>query len=448
MEVQEIHHKLERQCASDYRINEIIPFSYPYRRLRISATVNRSPELSIQQIYSSLLRAIKVGYSEERDLIRFLGLHEEDFILRELYFLRERGYTDFTSGKWLVTNQGEEFIRDNSILKVLEEEEFEFLLDMVNGELVSRDFKLGSNPTENRVEDNYNYPHKSPDILVGKNEELSDVYKQQNHGKAYLIDFDKNKILFDKGEFCDHWLIEYIPREGKDLEPYVEVRNVDRDLSLNKRVTKVLSERYPTVLYKFSNSERTILAEIERDDEETVEEFKFNGELPPQKTVTKTLSVWETQSKFSEALSSVKKRILIESPWVKRATLSYLQSIEKALKNKVKVIILYGIESNDMHDIGTIDKLKKLEAQYEDRFYLIHLPTHFNRIGKYEMTGTHRKLVIKDDEYFIQGSFNFLSFNKKQGEKVANEESILIGTNVDDKWRSVISEYQLVGNFH
>ena len=28
MEIQEIHQKLEKQCASDYRINEIILFAY------------------------------------------------------------------------------------------------------------------------------------------------------------------------------------------------------------------------------------------------------------------------------------------------------------------------------------------------------------------------------------------------------------------------------------
>jgi len=59
------------------------------------------------------------------------------------------------------------------------------------------------------------------------------------------------------------------------------------------------------------------------------------------------------------------------------------------------------------------------------------------------MTGTHRKLIIKDNDYFIQGSFNFLSFNKEKGQKIANEESILIPKNVQKKWESVFEEYEI-----
>src|SRR5690554_1685555 len=131
MDIKEIHKKLVKQCPSDYKINEIIPFAYPFRRIRINATVNKSPEKSIQQVYSVLLRSIQVGYNTEKQIIDILGLHKEDFILRELYFLRERGFADFASGVWLVTEQGEKFITDNSILKVLEEEEYEFLIDAI-----------------------------------------------------------------------------------------------------------------------------------------------------------------------------------------------------------------------------------------------------------------------------------------------------------------------------
>ena len=57
------------------------------------------------------------------------------------------------------------------------------------------------------------------------------------------------------------------------------------------------------------------------------------------------------------------------------------------------------------------------------------------------MTGTHRKLIIKDNDYYIQGSFNFLSFNKEKGQKIANEESIIIPQNVETKWKNVLKEY-------
>ena len=444
MDIQKIHKKLDKQCPSDYRINEIIQFAYPYRRVRINTTVNKSPEKSIQQLYSVFLRTIQAGYNTEEQIIDFLGLKKDDFILRELYFLRERGFVDFSSGIWLVTQQGDEFVKDNDILKILEEEQFEFLIDAISNKVIEKDFRLYSDEKiENRLNPEINFPIKDPELLKNKNEELIDVYKKQHNNKAYLVDYDQENIKFDKKEYHDYYLIEYIPRVEKEneLEPYIEVRNTDKDLSKQKRLTDSLSDKYPGVLYQFSTSDRIKIAEIqENDDQVLLDEFKT---IPKgnSRTEIQTLSVWETQEKFSEALITVKSKILIESPWIKKATLKYITSIEKALKRGVKVVILYGIESNDEHHYGAIQKLGKLEKQYQNSFQLIHLPSHFKNIGNHKMTGTHRKLIIKDNDYFIQGSFNFLSFNKEKGQKIANEESILITGKVQKKWDAVLAEY-------
>ncbi|MGJ8593396.1 MAG: hypothetical protein ACSHXF_12665 [Aquaticitalea sp.] len=446
MDIQEIHKKLDKQCPSDYKINEIIQFAYPYRRVRVNATVNKSPEKSVQQVYSVFLRTIIAGYNKEEQIIKFLGLNKEDFILRELYFLRERGFVDFTSGIWLVTEQGEEFVKDNSILKILEEEEFEFLIDSISNQAIEKNFRLFSDKNiENKLNPEIDYSIKNPELLKNKNEQLSDIYKSQSNGKAYLVDYDKSNIKFDKKENHDYYLIEYIPIKEKEseLEPYIEVRNTDKDISKQKRLSKSLSEKYPSILYQFTTSDRTSFAKIQEDNNsELLEEFKTT-EIEKRVTETLTLTVWETQEKFTEALKTVKSKILIESPWVKRATLKYIDSIEKALQRSVDVIILYGIESNDEHHYGTIEKLRRLKSKYQNNFHLIHLPTHFEEQGNYKMTGTHRKLIIKDNEYYIQGSFNFLSFNKEKGQKIANEESILIPQNVETKWENVLKEYRI-----
>lgn len=446
MEIKEIHKKLDKQCPSDFKINEIIQFGYPYRRIRVNATVNKSPEKSIQQVYSVFLRTIKVGYNTEEQIIDFLGLHKEDFILRELYFLRERGFVDFASGIWLVTEQGEEFIKDNNILKILEEEEFEFLIDAITNDAIAKDFRTYTVKNEaNKLIPEINYPNRSPELLDNKNEQLADIYKSQSKGKAYLVDYDKSNIKFDSldKEFREFYLIEYIPRKEKEneLEPYIEIRNTNNDISKENRLTKVLSNRYLELIKNFSGSERTSIIQLQEENAEFLEEFD-RFEIPKEITETQTLTVWETQNKFVEALKTVKKKILIESPWIKRATLKYIESIENALKRNVTVVILYGIESNDEHYRKAEKEMERLNSQYKT-FHLIHLPSHFEEQGNYQMTGTHRKLIIKDNDYFIQGSFNFLSFNKEKGQKIANEESILIPKNVEKKWQSVFDEYEI-----
>lgn len=447
MEIKDIHSKLDKQCPSDFKINEIIQFAYPYRRIKVNATVNKSPEKSIQQVYSVFLRTIKAGHNTEEQIIDFLGLHKEDFILRELYFLRERGFVDFASGIWLVTEQGDEFIKDNNILKILEEEEFEFLIDAITNDALAKKFRTYTVKNEaNKLIPEINYSNRSPELLDNKNEQLADIYKSQSKGKAYLVDYDKSNIIFDSEdkEFRDFYLIEYIPRKEKEneLEPFIEIRNTNNDISKENRLTKVLSNRYLELIKNFSNSERTSIIQLQEENPRFSEEFN-TLEIPKEITETQTLSVWETQAKFEEALRSVKHKIFIESPWIKRATLKYIKSIEDALKRNVIVVILYGIESNDEHHFGTVEKLRTLQSKYQKTFHLIHLPSHFEEQGNYQMTGTHRKLIIKDNDYFIQGSFNFLSFNKEKGQKIANEESILIPKNVQKKWESVFSEYDI-----
>ncbi|WP_375561716.1 hypothetical protein ACE193_03960 [Bernardetia sp. OM2101] len=450
MEIQQIHTKLNKQCPSNFRINEIIPFAYPYRRVRIKVIVNKSPEESIQQVYSVFLRTIKAGYNKEEQIISFLGLSKDDFILRELYFLRERGFLDFASGTWLITEQGEEFIKDNSILKILEEEEFEFLIDGITDEVLVKNFKTYEYKVESNIKklaSEINYSNRDIRLLDNRNEQLADIYKSENQGKAYLVDYDKSDIQFDSEdkEFKEFYFIEYTPTKEKEneLEPYIEIRNIDKDFSKEKRLTKILSSRYSELIKKLSDSERTSIIQLQ--EEENIEVLKEFKPIQTEKkiTETQTLSVWETQEKFEEAIKTATSKLLIESPWIKQATSNYVNSIEKALKRNVKIIIFYGIENNDNHDIRVIEKLRDLEKKYETNFYLVHLPTHFEKKRNPKMTGTHRKLVVKDNHYFIQGSFNFLSFNKEKGDKIANEESILISKDVQSKWESVLKEYQI-----
>ena len=444
MELKEIYQKLEQQCPSNYRINEIIPIAYPYRRIIINAMVNKSPEESIQQVYSIFIKAIKSGLNTENDLTHFLGLDKDDFILRELYFLRERGYLDFISGKWFVTESGENFIKDNSILKILSEEEFEFYFDAYTEEIIANNFSFYSNSsTTNRLEPLNTYPIRSADLLKGKSEQLAEVYKKSKSGNAYLVDYDTNEIKFDKKEYNDYYLIEYVPTREKEneLEPRIEIRNRDKDFTLNKRLTKNLSQQYPNIVYQYSESERSFVAKIEienKDNSPTFERVK----LPENKAQIETLSIWETKAKFIEAIQNANEKLLIESPWIKRATLNYTAEIESALKRKVNVIVLYGIEGIDEHDSKALKEMERLEQFYQN-FRLIHLPTHFENLGNSKMVGSHKKLVIKDNEYYIHGSFNFLSFNKNEGQKVANEETLLINIDVEKKWKKVLSDYNI-----
>ena len=444
MDIKEIYKKLEDQCPSNYRINEIIPIAYPYRKVVINAMVNKSPEESIQQVYAIFIKAIKSGINTESELTHFLGLDKDDFILRELYFLRERGYLDFISNEWMITESGEEFSKDNSILKILSEEEFEFYIDAYSDEVLQNDFSFYNDyAIQNKIQPKIKFNHKSPELLKGKSEQLGDIYKKDKAGKAFLVDYDENEIKFDKEVFNDYFLIEYIPTREKEneLEPRIEIRNRNKEYSLNKRLTKILSQEYPNIIYDFTDSERAIVANIELDIKNNDIVFEKIPTLE-SKAQIETLSIWETKAKFIEAIQNSKEKLLIESPWIKRAALNYIPELEAALKRKVNIMVLYGIEGNDEHDFKAIREMERLVQNYKN-FKLIHLPTHFESTENKNMVGSHKKLVIKDNEYYIHGSFNFLSFNKNEGQKVANEETLLINLDVQKKWIQVFNQYKI-----
>lgn len=452
--LKELHQKLQKQCPSDYRINEIIPFAYPYRRLKIRAMVNKHPEKSIQQVYSVFLRSVQAGYGRQEELVDFLGLKKEDFILEELYFLRKKGFLDFAAGEWLITEQGEKYIEDSSLLTVLEEEDFEFFIDGLNGKILKKDFRTykapkGKSNHLNLLKREMDFSHKSPELLKDKNSELADVYKQQSQGKAYLIDYDPTKISYDNKEIAEYYLIEYLPvsSKEKELEPYIEVRQQNKEFTLDKRITEILFKRYPEVVYDFTDSERRVLVELAKEEEfEVLDNLvtDTNQQLNQQLGV-QTLSIWKTKDEFVKALKTAQKKVLIESPWIKRVALEYIPWIEKGLKKGVVFVILYGIGENDEHHRRAEKAMEKLAEEYQG-MALVHLPSHFENLNN-GMTGTHRKLMIKDEEFFIQGSFNFLSFGKKEGQMVANEESILIREKVAEKWESVFKEYKLPKRF-
>lgn len=434
MTEEEAYKQLKDKAPTGYRLNELIQFSYPVRKIRLDVLVNKQPDGSLVKVYNVLLRAIQAGFSSQDKLFTFLGLGQTDeFVLRELFTLREKGLVDLVSEKWIVTEEGKKFIQDEKILRIEEKEEFEFLIDGISGEIMSAKQNRTEKKLLKSLEPEVKLSNRNPELIEGKFQQLADTYKQDNENKSYLISYASDDIKYDSNDWCNFWLIEYIPDRKSNQEPKLEVRNFET-LKEIKSLTSKFNSEYRHYIYSLSSSERTEFEEITIIHEEP--------KVQSQTDDLSTLTIWETKQKFIEALNNVKEKILIESPWIKRATQEYIPLFEKLLKDKKQLTILYGISEKDEHDIYTLRKVEELQKQHKDKFKLIHLPTHFAEIHS-RQTGTHRKLVIKDNEYYIHGSFNFLSFGKNERQKVANEESLLISKDVSKKWEQVAKEYSL-----
>lgn len=454
-----IYNKLNESRPSGYKINELVNFSYPLVKAKIGALVNKMPDSSLVNVYNVILNAVDMGYDTTDKLFDFLGLGMTDeFMRNELHYLRDKGYLDLVSCKWYVSDLGREFLEKHEVMRVEEKVDFEVFVDGITGDLFSvKDIQTGERLPKSLEMDNEITERLKDKTWVGsKYHELCDIYKSDSEGTAYLISSDDS--LRGRKEFwMNYWLVEYVPEDKDgDNDPFLEVR--DENLKKDKPLTDLFNEMPEMYINALSDSDRvlvpSLLDDVEYEDHQEIiyendnyEDNKIEPVINNDKSHSvEELTIWETKEKFLEALSSAKEKILIESPWIRRATNEYIPYFKNLLKNGKKLVILYGVDQYAEHDEETLKELKALKKEYPHNFMLVNLPEHMSSYYR-GIRGTHRKILIKDNEYFISGSFNFLSFGRSQHQRVANEESYLIRYNVEKKWESIMEEYEIECDF-
>ena len=100
----------------------------------------------------------------------------------------------------------------------------------------------------------------------------------------------------------------------------------------------------------------------------------------------------------------------------------FLERLEAALKRGVKVWIAYGMGKEGDHsrrresfDWKEAEKrLKELKKRYIDLLQVVDLES------------THEKILIRDHEFVVSGSFNWLSFGADRGKSYRHEDALLV----------------------
>jgi hypothetical protein len=200
-----------------------------------------------------------------------------------------------------------------------------------------------------------------------------------------------------------------------------------------------VSERGPLSLMESGLAEQLASASREVHNEHII---RVNQADPRMEHPVQRLDIWETKEAFVDSLKNVKQRILIESPWIKRATRQYMPHFRSILEKGKTIYLLYGIQGQEEHDLDTLDELKQLHGANGGRFNLIHLPSHPGAARR-SFIGTHCKRLIKDDDFYLITSFNFLSKGQRKGQAVANEATVKVTVDVQGAWESVQREYGL-----
>jgi hypothetical protein len=127
------------------------------------------------------------------------------------------------------------------------------------------------------------------------------------------------------------------------------------------------------------------------------------------------VSVFEHPDLLAEAMNSAQQRVLIISPWVRRAVVdaSFLSALEQLLRRSVSVTIAHGYGVDDRgSDPDALKRLGDLSARYSNFAFV-------------RLRNTHAKVLIFDGNW-VSTSFNWLSFKGDPDRTYRMEEGTLV----------------------
>ena len=132
------------------------------------------------------------------------------------------------------------------------------------------------------------------------------------------------------------------------------------------------------------------------------------------------LEVYDHPPLLHKAITDSQERLMIISPWIRSGVVNrkFVQEFEKMLKRGVRAYVGYGIAKEEDRnrypsDIQAERDLKNLSEKY-DNF-------SFVRFGD-----THAKVLIMDNKFVVQSSFNWLSFRGDPNKTFRDEAGVYI----------------------
>ncbi len=241
-------------------------------------------------------------------------------------------------------------------------------------------------------------------VFMNKSEEIEfQVYDGSVRNDEYGIELQKlynnNTNVFDldniekDDQYTDEALLSVLPKE------IIESANsfTHKDATLEREIYNLTMQLDDIKDSEVADEEEKESAtEKIRFLEKKIEEMKNE-----RKGADRVLSTYDHRPLLIDALDNASNTVVIVSPWIKSGGLNneILWRIERALQRKTKVIIGYGISQKEDNDRWILKKLNDIKAKpYGKNLQLIRL------------SNTHEKVLIKDNEFMVITSFNWLSF--------------------------------------
>ena len=138
----------------------------------------------------------------------------------------------------------------------------------------------------------------------------------------------------------------------------------------------------------------------------------------------------EIKEMFLESFRIAESEIDICSPWMSKKVVNkqLVRLMREALFRNVKIKILYGLDTNsdefNIYRSNTSDMVAELLKKEFSDFYL---KTFF-----IQRDNIHYKVVLCDNKFKLEGSFNYLSFDGEYIDESVRKEGSPFGTNINE----------------
>lgn len=240
------------------------------------------------------------------------------------------------------------------------------------------------------------FMNKSDDIEIQvydgsvRNDEYSIELQKQYNNHTNVFDFDSHE---KEDESEDEALLSILPQEIIDSAKSFSYK----DSTLEREISNLTTQ-----LDEIKESDET----DEKEKESATEKIRFLEKKIEEmknerKGADRILSTYDHRPLLLDALDNASNSVIIVSPWIKAGGLNYeiIGRIERALQRRTRVIIGYGISEREDNDRWILNQLNNIQKKpYGKNLQLIRL------------SNTHEKVLIKDNEFMVITSFNWLSF--------------------------------------
>lgn len=268
--------------------------------------------------------------------------------------------------------------------------------------------KLGGELQEvSRVEKTY-VEYKKVFVLVYMNEKTKDL---ELHAYEGITQNDEYGIELQKMHNSNTRVVNFdIKNESDDEEERPILNSLPKEIIDNAKAysykNSIIEREISNLTTELNDIKEGSQYEDDEIKETSTERIRFLekklAEMEDEKKgADRILSTYDHRPLLINALENAQRSIIIISPWIKSGGLDnqILNLIDKAVQRNTKVIIGYGISQKKDSDKWILDRLNGIQSKKFGKNLVI-----------IALNNTHEKVLIKDNDFMVITSFNWLSF--------------------------------------